>query len=222
MEIRVQNLSKSYYLHGAEVPVLRDINVTIPTGEVVTLTGPSGVGKSTLLHLLGTLDNPTNGEILFNEASVSGWSTERLANFRNQKIGFVFQFHHLLPEFSAIENVMIPARMLSLNAEAAHEKARQWLDKVGLGHRLEHKPGELSGGEQQRVALARALVNDPQLLLADEPTGNLDAETGRGIHELIFEWSQNSGGTALIVTHNNALARLGNNQLHLTREGFQT
>ena len=210
MEITINNLSKSYYLNGTEVPVLRNVNATVASGDVVTLTGPSGVGKSTLLHLLGTLDNPSSGEVLFDAKSVADWDTERLAQFRNRQIGFVFQFHHLLPEFSAIENVMIPVRMRRLGPVVAREQAKKWLDRVGLGHRLGHKPGELSGGEQQRVALARALVNDPRLLLADEPTGNLDAATGKGIHDLIFEWSKESGGTALIVTHNETWQSWGN------------
>jgi lipoprotein-releasing system ATP-binding protein len=221
MKISVQNLSKNYYLHGQEVPVLKNVDFEIPSGEVVTLTGPSGVGKSTLLHVLGTLDNPSVGDVLFDEEPVFNWSGAELAHFRNQKIGFVFQFHHLLPEFDALENVMMPALMLRKSKEEAAEQAESWLKRVGLGHRIQHKPGELSGGEQQRVALARSLVNDPKLLLADEPTGNLDENTGKGIHDLIFSWSQESGGTAFIVTHNSKLAALAQTQLRLTPSGIE-
>ncbi len=220
MEIKVQNLSKSYYLHGREVPVLNNLDLELQSGKVVTLTGPSGVGKSTLLHVLGTLDQPSDGKVHFDGEDLFKRPSAEIAHFRNQKIGFVFQFHHLLPEFTALENVMMPALMMRLTNEEAVAKARVWLNRVGLGHRLEHKPGELSGGEQQRVALARSLVNDPSLLLADEPTGNLDEETGKGIHELIFSWSKETGGTAFIVTHNSKLAALAQIQMRLTSEGL--
>ena len=171
-----------------------------------SVVGASGVGKSTLLQVLGTLDAPSSGKITFDGADVTSMSPARLAEFRNREIGFVFQFHHLLPEFSALENAMMPALIMRLPRREAADRARAMLTRLGLGDRLSHRPGELSGGEQQRVALARALLLRPRLLLADEPTGNLDTKTGREMHELFFELNRELGMTILIVTHNNELA----------------
>src|SRR5262245_51837211 len=175
---------------------------------MVAVVGMSGVGKSTFLQILGTLDLPTSGSIRFNGEELTTMSSTRLAEFRNRRIGFVFQFHHLLPEFTAIENVMMPALIQNIPVNVAREKARGILARVGLAHRLTHRPSELSGGEQQRVALARAMVLEPSLLLTDEPTGNLDRATGEAIHQLFLELNQERGSTLLVVTHNPELAAL--------------
>ena len=220
MHIKVENLKKSYYLHGREVPVLNGVDFEVPSGKVITMTGPSGVGKSTLLHVLGTLDQPSQGSVVFDGERVFQWPSAEIAHFRNQKIGFVFQFHHLLPEFTALENVMMPSLMMRHTKETAATKATEWLEKVGLAHRIDHKPGGIVWGEQQRVALARSLVNDPTLLLADEPTGNLDETTGQS-YDLIFSWSQETGGTAFIVTHNSKLASLAQVKMQLTPVGLE-
>ena len=221
MRIHVENLSKKYFLHGAEIPVLRGMSFVAESGDCVALTGPSGVGKSTFLHILGTLDHPTNGRVTMGDVDVFSQTPAGVANFRNRHIGFVFQFHHLLPEFTALENVMMPGLIERKNAAKLKDKAAGLLDDVGLGHRLDHRPGELSGGEQQRVALARALVNDPEILLADEPTGNLDERTGRGIHEMIERLNQERGITVLLVTHNPRLAMQMPRQVTLTKEGIR-
>lgn len=220
MNIQVRRLAKTYVLDRHEVPVLRAIDMTLSTGDLVALTGPSGVGKSTLLHVLGTLDSPTSGSLTMDGVDVSSLSPAALAAFRNRHIGFVFQFHHLLPEFSALENVMMPALISRTAPRIAAERAEKLLDEVGLSDRMHHRPGELSGGEQQRVALARALVNEPRLLLADEPTGNLDEQTGAGIHEVIAGLNRRRGITALVVTHNPRLAQRMPRCLQLTRAGL--
>ncbi|MFW6066873.1 MAG: ABC transporter ATP-binding protein [Myxococcota bacterium] len=191
---------------GREVPVLKGVDLVIDEGEMVCVVGPSGAGKSTLLHLLGTLDLPTSGRILYEGQDVTSLSSARLADFRNRRIGFVFQFHHLLPEFSALENVMMPGLIRGQGRKTLEERARAILDEVGLTHRTTHRPGELSGGEQQRVALARALVMEPRLILADEPTGNLDSKTSDAIHELFFDLNERRRTTFLIVTHSRDLA----------------
>jgi lipoprotein-releasing system ATP-binding protein len=206
--IRVRNLCKSFEHGGRTLDVLRDMNFDLEGGEMAAIMGASGAGKSTLLHVLGTLDLPSSGTILFNEEEVTAMSPTRLAAFRNRSIGFVFQFHHLLPEFTALENVMMPCFISRMDQGVAEKKARKILDHVGLSERLTHRPGELSGGEQQRVALARAMVLEPPLLLADEPTGNLDSNTGREINELFFDLNKEQGTTILIVTHNPKLADL--------------
>jgi lipoprotein-releasing system ATP-binding protein len=202
----VRGLVKEF-LHGERlIQVLRGLDFELRPGEVASVVGASGAGKSTLLQVLGTLDAPSAGTIQFDGVEVTGMSPARLAEIRNREIGFVFQFHHLLPEFTALENAMMPGMILRLQRADAAERARALLTRLGLGDRLTHRPGELSGGEQQRVALARALLLRPRLLLADEPTGNLDTKTGREMHELFFELNRELGMTILIVTHNDELA----------------
>jgi lipoprotein-releasing system ATP-binding protein len=204
--VEVQGLAKTFLHGGRRLDILRDINLTLSPGETVAVVGASGVGKSTLLHCLGTLDLPTAGRILFDGTDLTRLAPSALAEFRNRRIGFVFQFHHLLPEFTALENTMMPALIQRVARAEAERRAKAILDRVGLAQRLTHRPGELSGGEQQRVALARALILQPELLLADEPTGNLDTKTGAEIHELFFELNRERGTTMLVVTHNPELA----------------
>jgi lipoprotein-releasing system ATP-binding protein len=204
--IEVQKLGKSYLHGGKALPILWDIDLVLEPGDMVAVVGASGVGKSTFLQLLGTLDLPTSGSIKFNGEELTTMSGARLAEFRNRRIGFVFQFHHLLPEFTALENVMMPALIQGIASDRARRLAREILSRVGLSHRLTHRPGELSGGEQQRVALARAMVMEPSLLLADEPTGNLDRSTGEAIHQLFLDLNRERGSTLLVVTHNPELA----------------
>ena len=221
MRIEVSGLHKSYWLQDVEIPVLRGIDLVINSGEYCAITGPSGAGKSTLLHVLGTLDAPSMGGVKMDGHDVFSQSPAEVARFRNKNIGFVFQFHHLLPEFTALENAMMPALVSRTPNEDASRRAKALLDEVGLGHRLHHRPGELSGGEQQRVALARALMNDPRVLLADEPTGNLDEATGSGIHEIIERLNKERGVTAIVVTHNPRLAERFTRRIHLDREGLR-
>jgi lipoprotein-releasing system ATP-binding protein len=221
MRIEARNLTKHYWLSGHAIEVLRGVSVTIQPGELVSLTGPSGAGKSTLLHVLGTLDTPTGGSVIMDGVDVWKQTPGAIARFRNERIGFVFQFHHLLPEFTALENVTMPGRVGRRPAADVDRRARELLAEVGLAGRLGHRPGELSGGEQQRVALARALVNDPKVLLADEPTGNLDEKTGQGIHEIIERLNRDRGITAIIVTHNPRLAERMPRRLHLDRDGLR-
>jgi len=204
--IRTQNLTKIYKTPASQVLVFEDINLEVKSGGLVAISGPSGAGKSTLLHLLGGLDMPTRGDVLFKNESIFGWNGAELARFRNRHVGFVFQFHHLLPEFTALENTMMPKLIRGDARVETETAARQILDRVGLGHRLDHKVGEVSGGEQQRIAIARALVGKPELLLADEPTGNLDHRTGDGIFEMIRELHAERGLTSVIVTHNERIA----------------
>jgi lipoprotein-releasing system ATP-binding protein len=206
--VAVRGLTKSFHHGGRVLPVLRGINFELRPGEIASVVGASGAGKSTLLHVLGMLDAPSSGIISFDgvDLDVTTMSPARLAEFRNREIGFVFQFHHLLPEFTALENAMMPGLIMRLPRRECLEKSRAILVRLGLAERLDHRPGELSGGEQQRVALARALVLSPRLLLADEPTGNLDTKTGREMHALFFELNRELGMTILIVTHNNELA----------------
>jgi lipoprotein-releasing system ATP-binding protein len=204
--LEVKGLYKSYGNGAAKVEVLKGIDLTVKAGDTVALVGPSGAGKSTLLHIMGTIDRPTQGTVLFEGEPIFAMSEQPLAAFRNRSIGFVFQFHHLLPEFSALENVMMPLLMGGMKRSKAEEPARRLLSDVGLSHRLTHRPGELSGGEQQRVAIARALVRSPRLLLADEPTGNLDRKTSEEIHALLYSIQQNTGISLVIVTHSEELA----------------
>jgi lipoprotein-releasing system ATP-binding protein len=202
----VENVTKAFVHEGRSVPILRGIDLRIDEGEMLCIVGPSGAGKSTLLHLLGTLDLPTDGKILYDGEDVTTYSSTKLAEFRNRSIGFVFQFHHLLPEFTALENVTMPGRIRGEAPASIEKRARELLSEVGLDQRLTHRPGELSGGEQQRVALARALIMGPRMVLADEPTGNLDTTTGRSMHELLFRLNQTRGTTFLVVTHSRELA----------------
>lgn len=206
--IIVRDLTKSFVHGGRSLHVLKDLNFDLERGDMAAVMGASGAGKSTLLHVLGTLDLPTAGSIVFNDEEITKMGPTRLANFRNRSIGFVFQFHHLLPEFTALENVMMPCLISRMDKEQAMRRAKVILDQVGLSERLSHRPGELSGGEQQRVALARAMVLEPALLLADEPTGNLDTHTGKEIHKLFFDLNRDRGTTMIIVTHNPRLAEL--------------
>ena len=204
--VEVKNLVKEFLHGGRRLRILDDVNVSLAPGDMVSVVGASGVGKSTLLQILGTLDLPTAGSIRFDGEILTAMDPTRLAAFRNRKIGFVFQFHHLLPEFTALENVMMPALIQRLAPHVAKQKASSILDRVGLSHRLTHRPSELSGGEQQRVALARAMVLEPALLLADEPTGNLDLHTGLEVQQLFLELNRERGSTLLVVTHNPELA----------------
>jgi lipoprotein-releasing system ATP-binding protein len=187
--------------------VLRDVSFSIARGEMLSVIGPSGAGKSTLLNIIGTVDQPTAGKVIFGGRDLFSRSHRDLAEFRNRRLGFIFQFHHLLPEFTALENTMMPARIAGIDLKTAEAKARQLLARMGLGPRLEHKPGELSGGEQQRVAVARALVMSPEVVLADEPTGNLDTHTGHEVFAMLQELNRELGMTLIIVTHNEEFAR---------------
>jgi lipoprotein-releasing system ATP-binding protein len=205
--VQVVHMTKEFVIGSQVISVLRNVDLTLRVGEMVTIIGASGAGKSTLLHCLGTLDLPTSGQILFEGTDIVTFPPPELARFRNRTIGFVFQFHHLLPEFSAVENVMMPAMVGRLPAREARGRAEEILEAVGMSHRLRHRPGELSGGEQQRVAIARALVMRPKLLLADEPTGNLDTRTSDEVHALLFRLNEEHKITMLVVTHNMDLAR---------------
>ncbi|WP_120511126.1 lipoprotein-releasing ABC transporter ATP-binding protein LolD [Photobacterium salinisoli] len=210
-----QHLSKVYREAQLETQVLNDISLQIEAGELVAIVGSSGSGKSTLLHLLGALDAPTAGDVYFKGQKLNGMSANKQARVRNQDIGFVYQFHHLLSDFSAEENVAMPLMIGGVSAAAAKEQARQILDQVGLSHRYSHRPSELSGGERQRVAIARALVNKPALVLADEPTGNLDHKTALEIYDLMRKLNQESGTAFLVVTHDNELAGKLDRCLHM-------
>ncbi|HNW16688.1 MAG TPA: ABC transporter ATP-binding protein [bacterium] len=201
----LENIKKSYFVEGHRIDVLKGVDLTLRKGEQLSLTGKSGAGKSTLLNIMATLERPDSGNILFNGTDPVKMSDAKLSSFRNREIGIVFQFHHLLPEFTALENVAIPL-MLSISKKESLKKAEAMLERVGLSERLNHKPAELSGGEQQRVAIARALINDPSLLLMDEPTGNLDNETGKMIIELILSIAKERELTTLFVTHNKLFA----------------
>jgi len=212
--LQAVNIHKSY----GQLEVLKGVDLELNKGEIVSIVGPSGSGKSTLLHILGTLDRPGDGTITINELKVNSLSDKQLAAFRNKNIGFVFQFHHLLPEFTAIENVCIPGWIMGNKKKDVMEKARRLLESLGLGHRLENKPGALSGGEQQRVAVARALINDPLIIFADEPTGNLDTGNARELHQLFFDLRKEYDQTFLIVTHNEELAQMSDRILHM-RDG---
>ncbi len=208
--LEVRSLTKSFATGEGRVDVLRGIDLALAPGERLAILGQSGVGKSTLLHILGTLDHPSSGQVLFRGEDVFAREPLELARLRNASLGFVFQFHHLLPEFSALENVMMPGLLAGRSRSEAEGRAAVILEEVGLSHRLGHRVGKLSGGERQRVAVARALVLDPELVLADEPTGNLDPETGERVAELLLDLNQRRGTALVVVTHSESLAaRLG-------------
>ncbi|MEC4672003.1 MAG: ABC transporter ATP-binding protein [Nitrospirota bacterium] len=213
--LRVRDLHKSFTLGSQTVEVLKGISLDLNRGEMLAMVGASGVGKSTFLHILGTLDLPTKGTVWYENQDLFQLSEHALAEFRNRRIGFVFQFHHLLPEFTALENTYLPALIQRCPKEKAVEEAMTLLAEVGLAHRVHHKPGELSGGEQQRVAVARALVRNPDLVLADEPTGNLDTKTGEALFNLLKDLKQKRGTAFVIVTHNERLSRQADRLIHI-------
>ncbi len=204
--VLIEGLTKSFEHMGRTLQVLRGIDLNIYPGQVIAVVGPSGAGKSTLLHCVGTLDLPTTGRIRLGSEELTTMSSSRLAAVRNRDIGFVFQFHHLLPEFTALENITIPGLISGRPKKEMEKRAAALLDEVGLSHRATHRPGELSGGEQQRVAIARALALDPKLVLADEPTGNLDTATSDAIHDLFFQINREHNTTIIVVTHNPTFA----------------
>ncbi len=209
--IQVKNLHKSY----GQVAVLKGVDLTIKKGEIVSVVGASGAGKTTLLQILGTLDqpDPATQEVLIMDQSIKGMNKKALASFRNKHLGFIFQFHQLLPEFTALENVCIPGFIAGTPKEQVIGRAKELLDYLGLSHRVDHKPNELSGGEQQRAAVARALINNPSIILADEPSGNLDSTAAKNLHELFFELRDKYGQTFVIVTHNEDLANMADRKV---------
>jgi len=209
--LKANNIHKKY----GTLEVLKGVSIEIKKGEIVSIVGASGAGKTTLLQILGTLDTPDSGEILFNETRVDKLKSNDLAKFRNEKMGFVFQFHHLLPEFTALENVSLPALINGKSQKDAQKKAEEILGHLGLSHRMNHKPSELSGGEQQRVAVARALVNNPEIIFADEPSGNLDSHTAQELHDLFFQLRKDFNQTFVIVTHNEQLANMADRKLKM-------
>ena len=209
--IDIKDITKSF---GA-LQVLKGINLHIDKGEILSIVGPSGAGKTTLLQIIGTLDTPDNGSIIIDGIDVKGMSADKLAEFRNKHIGFVFQFHQLLPEFTAIENIMIPAYIAGKSTSEAQKKAMELLEFMGLTDRAHHKPNQLSGGEKQRVAVARALVNEPSVILADEPSGSLDTKNKAELHQLFFDLRDRYGMTFVIVTHDEGLAQLTDRTIHL-------
>lgn len=206
-----ENLSKHY----GDLQVLKSVNISIASSEIVSITGPSGAGKSTLLQLLGTLDSPTSGNVTYDQLNLSTLKAKKLAAFRNKNIGFIFQFHHLLPEFTALENVCMPAFIAGLSKSEAAVRAKELLESLGLQNRVEHKPNELSGGEQQRVAVARALMNKPKVIFADEPSGNLDTENAEELHQLFLSLRDEFKQTFVIVTHNQELAKLADRSIKM-------
>jgi lipoprotein-releasing system ATP-binding protein len=216
--IEVRDLHKTYLDTSAEIQVLRGLDLDLAEGERLAIVGESGVGKSTLLHILGTLDKPTSGRILYRGKELSNVDEDALAEFRNHDVGFVFQFHYLLPDFNALENVMLPALIQGWERDKAEEAALKLLEKVGLKERVGHQPGKLSGGEQQRVAVARAVILSPQLILADEPTGDLDVGTGEEIQNLLFNLNEEARIALVVATHNRAFAEKIGRQMEL-RDG---
>lgn len=209
--LQARNIQKYY----DQLWVLKGVDMEVAKGEIVSIVGPSGSGKSTLLHILGTLDKPAEGELNLNGKTISFKSDKQLAAFRNRNIGFVFQFHHLLPEFSALENICIPGWIAGSPKKEVEKRALELLKMLGLSNRAENKPQQLSGGEQQRVAVARALINQPAIVFADEPTGNLDSAHARELHQLFFDLRKQFGQTFLIVTHNEELAAMSDRVLHM-------
>ncbi len=214
-----RSLTKTYHDGDRELRILKEIDLDVYEGEILAISGPSGVGKSTLLHLLGSLDKPTAGEVFFHGEPLKKMRRSAVNRIRNQEIGFVFQFYHLLPEFTAFENVMMPALCKGKPRRYCRERAEELLEKVALTDRMTHKPGQLSGGEQQRVAIARALFNEPSVLLSDEPTGNLDEHTGAGIVELLWDLNRNDNVTLIMVTHDDQLAAQAHRWIYLHEGG---
>jgi lipoprotein-releasing system ATP-binding protein len=213
--IEIINIEKSY----GDLKVLKNINIQIENSSVVTIAGASGAGKSTLLHIIGSLDRPDKGDVIIDGTSLFSLNDDKLSEFRNHKIGFVFQFHHLLPEFTALENVSLPALIAGVSRKEASRKSMELLDFLKLKDRMHHKPSQLSGGEQQRVAVARALINNPSLILADEPSGNLDSDNAKKLHQLFFDLRNQFHQTFIIVTHNKELAELSDRCI-LIKDGF--
>lgn len=209
--IKTKNIHKSF----GQLEVLKGIDLEIKKGEIVSIVGPSGAGKTTLLQIIGTLDKPNEGEVVINDINISKLSNNNLSDFRNQHIGFVFQFHQLLPEFTALENIMIPAFIGGVSKSVAKQKAEELLEFMQLKDRAHHKPNELSGGEKQRVAVARALINNPEVILADEPSGSLDSKNKRELHQLFFDLRDKYGQTFVIVTHDEELASITDRTIHL-------
>lgn len=209
--IEIRNIKKSF----GSLEVLKGIDLTIEKGEVVSIVGPSGAGKTTLLQIMGTLDRPDTGSVLIDDIDTTQLSQKKLSDFRNRHIGFVFQFHQLLPEFTALENIMIPAYIAGASNKAARQRAEELLQFMGLNQRAQHKPNELSGGEKQRVAVARALVNNPAVILADEPSGSLDSQNKAELHQLFFDLRDQFGQTFVIVTHDEQLASITDRTIHL-------
>ena len=214
--LKVVELCKSYLSGSEELQVLKGIDLTVKTGEFIAVVGVSGSGKTTLLNLLGALDRPTTGTVIYEDHDIFKLNDRELARFRNREIGFIFQFHHLLPEFTAFENVMMPTLIAGRNKEESQNSVKRLIQIVGLEGREHHRPTELSGGEQQRVAVARALINNPKVILADEPTGNLDRKTGEAIHDLLCKLNREMNLTFIIVTHNENLAQRSNKIIRLT------
>ncbi|GGH05641.1 ABC transporter ATP-binding protein [Sphingobacterium alkalisoli] len=215
MILKASNIYKTY----GELPILKGVNLEVEKGEIVSIVGASGAGKSTLLHIIGTLDKADKGELYINGSAIHELSANALSAFRNEHIGFVFQFHHLLPEFTALENVCIPAYIGGKNHAQTEKKAMELLDLLGVAERAKHKPSQLSGGEQQRVSVARALINNPSIILADEPSGNLDSENASSLHKLFFHLRDTMRQTFIIVTHNEELAGISDRTIHM-RDGF--
>ncbi|MCL1146686.1 lipoprotein-releasing ABC transporter ATP-binding protein LolD [Shewanella marinintestina] len=213
--LQVSNVSKRYQEGSVDTQVLHNVDLQVFKGEQLAIVGSSGSGKSTLLHIMGTLDSPTSGTVTMLGEDLYQLSSQRQAKVRNENVGFIYQFHHLLPEFTALENVSMPALIQGQRRKLVEPKAKVLLERVGLGHRLTHTPAEMSGGERQRVAIARALINDPKLVLADEPTGNLDANSGEAVYELITELAAQLGTAFVVVTHDQKLAARMDRQLHM-------
>lgn len=211
MILKASNIYKSY----GNLPILKGVDVNVEKGEIVSIVGASGAGKSTLLHIIGTLDKSDKGELFVADTAIHKLSSKELSAFRNKNIGFVFQFHHLLPEFTALENVCIPAFIGGTKNNVAEKRAMELLDLLGVADRAHHKPSQLSGGEQQRVSVARALINNPSIILADEPSGNLDSENAAALHKLFFDLRDSMGHTFIIVTHNEDLANISDRTIHM-------
>ena len=213
--LQVSGLKKRFNKNNAELNILKGINIDIYEGDFITIMGPSGAGKSTFLHILGTLDAATGGEIFFRGKNINQFTEDEASRFRNEKVGFVFQFYHLLHDFNVIENITIPLLIRGMGDQEAVSKAETFLNIMGLNERRNHKPGELSGGEQQRVAIARALVNEPEIILADEPTGNLDRKTGREVFDYILSVNERISSTLILVTHDPEIGPLGRRRFNM-------